>query len=74
MNWEALGAIAEFIGGIAVLITLVYLAIQVNQINQIARETILRNQTDRNMDNSKLIAGTPGILDKRLMPRTAEPG
>ena len=63
MNWEALGAIAEFIGGIAVLITLIYLAIQIKQNNQMARETILRNQTDRNMDNSKFIAGTPGMMD-----------
>lgn len=63
MNWEALGAVAEFIGGIAVLITLVYLAIQVRQNNQMARESILRNQTDRNMDNSKFMAGTPGMMD-----------
>lgn len=63
MNWEALGAVAEFVGGIAVLVTLVYLSIQVRQNNQIARETILRNQTDRNMDNSKFIAGTPGMMN-----------
>lgn len=63
VNWEALGAVAEFIGGIAVLITLIYLAIQVRQNNQMARETILRNQTDRNMDNSKFMAGSPGMMD-----------
>jgi hypothetical protein len=63
MNWEALGAIAETIAGIAVLITLIYLAIQVRQNTAMSRETILRNQTDRNMDNSKFIAGTPGLMD-----------
>jgi hypothetical protein len=31
MNWDALGAIAEFVGAIAVLATLVYLAIQVRE-------------------------------------------
>ena len=63
MNWEALGAIAEFIGGIAVLLTLIYLAIQVRQTNQMARETILRHPTDRNMDNSKLMhAGHDGYF------------
>ncbi len=31
MNWEAFGAIAEMIGGVAVLVTLVYLALQVRQ-------------------------------------------
>jgi hypothetical protein len=63
MNWEALGAIAEMIGGVAVLFTLIYLAIQVRQGTAVSREAILRNQTDRNMDNSKFIAGTPGLMD-----------
>jgi len=31
MNWEAAGAIGEIVGSIAVLITLIYLAIQVRQ-------------------------------------------
>ncbi len=31
MNWEALGAIGEIIGATAVLITLIYLAIQIRQ-------------------------------------------
>jgi hypothetical protein len=62
MNWDALGAVAEMISGIAVLITLIYLAIQVRQNTAMSREAILRNQTDRNMDNSKFIAGTPGLM------------
>ena len=63
MNWEALGSIAELISGIAVLITLIYLAIQIKQNTATAREAILRSQTDRNMDNSKFMAGTPGMMD-----------
>ena len=63
INWEAMGAVAELIGGAAVLVTLIYLSIQVKQNTAIAREAILRNQTDRNMDNSKFIAGTPGMMD-----------
>jgi hypothetical protein len=31
MNWEAVGAVAEMIGGIAVLVTLIYLALQLRQ-------------------------------------------
>ena len=31
MNWEAIGAIGELVGGIAVIATLIYLAIQVRQ-------------------------------------------
>jgi hypothetical protein len=29
MNWDAIGAVGELIGAIAVLITLVYLAVQI---------------------------------------------
>ena len=47
MNWAALGAIAELIGGVAVLITLVYLATQVRQINQMQRQQISTEQTNR---------------------------
>ena len=32
MNWDAIGAVAEVIGGVAVLATLVYLALQTRQV------------------------------------------
>jgi len=31
MNWEAIGAIGDLVGGVAVILTLLYLAIQVKQ-------------------------------------------
>ena len=31
MNWEAIGAVGETVGGIGVIVTLIYLAIQVRQ-------------------------------------------
>jgi hypothetical protein len=31
MNWSALGALGEFIGGIAVVISLVYVGLQIRQ-------------------------------------------
>ena len=31
MNWEAIGAIGDFVGGLAVVLTLVYIAFQVRQ-------------------------------------------
>jgi len=37
MNWDALGALAEMIGATAVLITLIYLAIQIRQTKELAR-------------------------------------
>ena len=37
MNWDALGAIGEIVGAIAVLLTLLYLALQVRQANATVR-------------------------------------
>ena len=31
MNWDAVGAIAELIGGLTVLLTLIYLSVQIRQ-------------------------------------------
>lgn len=42
MNWEAISVIAESIGVIAVLITLIYLAIQVRQNTEMSRQWDLR--------------------------------
>jgi hypothetical protein len=48
VNWEALGAIAELLGAIAVFSTLAYLAVQIRQSNIVAREQahyhMLQNQ------------------------------
>ena len=34
MNWEALGAVGEFLSAVAVLVTLIYLAVQVRQVKK----------------------------------------
>ena len=36
MNWDAIGAIGELIGAIAVFATLIYLAVQIRQSNRLA--------------------------------------
>ncbi|MFK7864833.1 MAG: hypothetical protein AB8B95_11480 [Pseudohongiellaceae bacterium] len=41
MNWDALGAIGEIIGAIAVIATLVYLSIQLRQNTQAVRSSAL---------------------------------
>lgn len=61
MNWDALGAIAELIGGIAVLITLVYLAIQVRHANRIQRQTLLSNQTAHWVANCQTLGAHPEL-------------
>ena len=44
MNWEALGAIGELIGAVAVMATLIYLAIQIRQNTQQQEKNELSSQ------------------------------
>ena len=37
MNWDAIGAFGEILGAVAVLLTLIYLATQIRQTNDISR-------------------------------------
>ncbi|HIG41335.1 MAG: hypothetical protein ABGY96_12475 [bacterium] len=46
MNWEALGALAEIVGAAAVVITLLYLAIQVRHSNRQTESDSLRHTWD----------------------------
>jgi hypothetical protein len=43
MNWEAIGAIAELLGAVAVVVSLVYLARQVRTSNRLARAEAYRS-------------------------------
>ena len=53
MNWEALGALAELLGALAVLITVIYLSVQIRQSskaqeqrNQLTAAEIMQSRTD----------------------------
>ena len=46
MDWEAVGAIAEACGALAVLATLIYLAVQIRQQNQVARAQVHQQRAD----------------------------
>ena len=61
MNWEAIGAIGEIVGAIAVVATLVYLARQVT-----AARTALKRQQSQDVnsmfnDTHNLIASSPSL-------------
>ena len=43
MNWDAIGAIAELLGAIAVFITLVYLTLQIRQNTQAVRASAMNS-------------------------------
>ena len=63
MNWEAIGAVAELIGGVAVLITLIYLSIQVKQNSRMQRQQNVTEQTNRCIDSGQLLASDPELAD-----------
>ena len=40
MNWEAIGAVGELVGGVAVIATLIYLSLQIRQTNKINASSV----------------------------------
>ena len=42
MNWEAVSAIGEIVGAMAVLLTLIYLAVQVKQTRKLQQAEAIR--------------------------------
>ena len=42
MNWDAIGAIGDLVGGVAVIVSLVYVGLQMRQGNKISKSESLR--------------------------------
>ena len=61
MNWDALGAIAELLGAIAVFLTLAYLTVQVRQ-NSKALE--LQNQNFCSTDHASKNRHSDGVQQR----------
>jgi hypothetical protein len=58
MNWEAVGAIAEVVGVIAIFVSLVYVAVQIRQNTQQAARNVEANQLaafERNIESGNRI-------------------
>jgi len=67
MNWEAIGAVGEIVGASAVLITLLYLAIQIKQARNDQKMNAIRNSRLARREFSKFLADSAhatGILAK----------
>lgn len=77
MNWDAIGSIGEIVSAVAVLVTLVYLASQIRQSNQIARteaELSIRNQIHEIHGNVLSSPDTAAVLAKlRLNEESLSP-
>lgn len=67
MNWDAIGAMGEILGALAVLVTLIYLAVQIRQnTSAVATATYESTMTGFN-DINVVVAGNPAlasILDR----------
>ena len=66
MNWEAVGAVSELVGAVAVLVSLLYLASQIRQGTATTRvQTVQHLLTSDTASADSMIAGPlPGILAK----------
>ena len=63
MNWEAIGAIGELVGALAVVLTLIYLAAQVRQSNVAMRVAAKQEITRQFSDYTDLLLQNPDLLE-----------
>jgi hypothetical protein len=61
LNWEALGAVAELLGALGVIASLIYLAVQIRQNTTAVRSSTYQALTDSSMNFSALVAGDPSL-------------
>jgi hypothetical protein len=71
MNWEAIGAVGEIIGAVAVLLTLIYLAVQMRQNILLTKATIREYRTD---SSQKVIMAFADIADLITKETDLSPG
>ena len=60
-NWDAIGAIGELVGGAAVLITLIYLVVQVRQHSRSISSITTQTNFAQFNDASRLLASDPAL-------------
>ena len=61
MNWEAIGAVAEAAGALGVLVSIVYLALQVKQNTEESRIARAQSLNTANADANALVANNPEL-------------
>ena len=75
MNWDAVSAIAELTGSLAVLATLIYLAVQLRQQNDVTRAQIEQQRADSVTQLSSLYSAGEnlGLISKVMLDRSLRP-
>ncbi|PCI77449.1 MAG: hypothetical protein COB20_08040 [SAR86 cluster bacterium] len=69
MNWEAIGAVGEILGAIAVVLSLAYLAIQIRQSNRLAVREARTSLSEINTAIHQSHLETPHIAELKLKLR-----
>ena len=62
MNWEIFGATMEMLGALTVLVTLIYLAIQLKQSNAFAQAQAMQARTDTQINMISFLMSDPNYL------------
>ncbi len=63
MNWEAAGAMGEIIGALAVILTLLYLSIQVRQNTKASRLSAVQAASENSSRFSEILAADPVLSE-----------
>ena len=63
VNWEAIGAIGEIVGAIAVVLTLFYLAAQIRHSSKLARNTAMQEVAHASLEVPLMLAGDKSLGD-----------
>ena len=72
MNWEIAGAIGEIVGGVAVIVSLIYLSLQIRSTNrQVRTESIYNMQVEQN-SISRSLSSDPEMLALLVKSRDSE--
>lgn len=61
MNWEAIGAIGEIAGAVGVIVTLLYLSVQIRQNTKESRLTAIQAASENSAQFTELLATHPDL-------------
>ena len=74
MNWEAIGAVGEIIGAVAVVISLIYLATQVRSSSRATRASVYMGLHDSEAHFISLLLSEPAIRELHDKIGASKPG
>lgn len=72
MNWEAVGAIAELLAAVGVIVSLLYLAAQIKQNTQSVQASTFQDFTRESAETTRLALTDRGLLDEMASLLNAE--